>query len=471
MAARSSLWLGGSLLLFAAAACGSGDEHAEEAPEQGVELLGGATTIFDTSPNAFTFAARNLDDKARDAFALGDHFFNRNWVTAPASISENDGLGPAFNATSCSACHFKDGRGAPPASSDKDFVGLLIRLSIEGKNEHGGPMPEPAYGDQFNPHAILGVPAEGTARVRYDEVPGSYGDGEPYSLRRPTYELSELAYGPMAPGTMMSPRTAPSTIGLGLLEAIAEETVLAGADPDDHDGDGISGRPNYVWNVRAGRATLGRFGWKANQPTIEQQTAGASVGDIGITSSLFPRENCPEAQAACKAAPSGGTPDAPELRDEKLAYMTDYGMTIAVPARRNWTAPAVVRGAQVFRDAHCSGCHTVKITTGTLERYPALSQQVIRPYTDLLLHDMGDELADGRPDFEADGREWRTPPLWGIGLVKSVNKHQFFMHDGRARGFAEAILWHGGEAMAAREAFRTMVKADRDALLSFLESL
>ncbi|WP_394826758.1 di-heme oxidoredictase family protein [Pendulispora albinea] len=469
---RAFVGLGVLSAVAAGWACGSSDSSGPQPPgvEAGVELLGGGTTIFDDTPNAYTFAARNLDSEGREVFAEGDHFFGRNWVTAPASTSGNDGLGPTFNAISCSSCHFKDGRGKPPAGKE-EFVGLLIRLSVPGKDAQGAPLEEPNYGGQFNHRGILGVPGEGTSRVRYDEAPGTYVDGEAYSLRRPTYELTDLAFGPLAPGTMMSPRVAPPMIGLGLLEAISEETLLGLADEQDRDGDGISGRPNRVWNLRAGKATLGRFGWKANQPTVEQQSAGAFQGDIGITTSLFRTENCPPSQTACRAAPSGGTPNQPELTDAKLTAVTRYGMTVAVPARRSWTDPAVLRGEEAFAAAKCTSCHVPKLQTGNLEGYPALSHQTIRPFTDLLLHDMGPDLADGRPDFEATGTEWRTPPLWGVGLMKTVSKHQFLLHDGRARGFAEAILWHGGEASASREAFRAMSKDEREALIKFLESL
>ena len=463
----------GALLSSAAlaVACSSSETPGEPAPEAGAELLGGATTVFDVSGEAFSFPARNLDDESRAAFSLGNHFFRRNWVTAPASISGNDGLGPTFNATSCDACHLHDGRGAPPTKEGEAFLGLLVRLSVPGQDEHGGPLGDPAYGGQLNPSAILGVPAEGKVRVRYDEVPGTYGDGEPFSLRKPTYEFSDLAFGPLGPGSMISPRVAQAMVGLGLLQAIPEETLLALADPDDRDGDGISGRPNLVWNQRAGRATVGRFGWKANQPTVEQQVAGAFLGDIGITSALDPVESCPEAQSACKAAKSGGTPGAPELSEQKLVAIARYSATIAVPSRRDWMRADIRRGERLFADAGCAACHTAKLQTGVLEGFPAVSNQPIRPFTDLLLHDMGPELADGRPDFLATGTEWRTAPLWGLGLVKAVNKHQFLLHDGRARGFAEAVLWHGGESTKSREAFRMMTKVDRDSLLAFLGDL
>lgn len=451
------------------AACSSSDEG--DATEEGIELLGGATTIFDVSGEAFSYPARNLDDDGRNAFSLGKHFFRRSWITAPASTSGNDGLGPTFNAISCDACHTGDGRGAPPTKPDELFLGLLVRVSVPGTNEHGGPMPVPNYGDQFNHRSILDVPAEGKVAVTYEEVPGIYADGEPYSLRKPTYTFSELAFGPLPDDVMISPRTGNQMIGLGLLEAIPDATLLALADENDADGDGISGRVNMVWNQREGKATLGRFGWKANQPTIEQQVAGAFLGDIGITNELNPLENCPPAQEACARAISGGTPTEPELSNQKLVAVTRYSTTLAVPSRRNWTRPDVVRGEAVFRETRCASCHLPRIETGELAGVAAVSHQIIRPFTDLLLHDMGPELADGRPDFLATGSEWRTAPLWGIGLIKAVNRHQFLLHDGRARGFAEAILWHGGEAAAARDAFRNLTKADREALLAFLEDL
>jgi CxxC motif-containing protein (DUF1111 family) len=304
--------------------------------------------------------------------------------------------------------------------------------------------------------------------VTYEEVPGQYGDGTPYSLRRPAYRLEELAFGSLDPRTMISPRTAPVMIGLGLLEAVDEAQLLALADEMDADGDGISGRPNRVWDPVAQATRLGRFGWKANQPGLVQQNAGAFLGDLGITSALFPAENCPAPQAACAAAITGGTP---ELDGDKLEAVTYYSSLLAVPARRDFEDPEVLRGKAMFRAAGCASCHVPTLVTSAAAALPELAGQTIRPYTDLLLHDLGDDLADGRPDFLAGGREWRTPPLWGIGLVGVVNDHTQLLHDGRARDLAEAVLWHGGEAEAAREAFRTMARADRDALVRFLESL
>jgi CxxC motif-containing protein (DUF1111 family) len=260
---------------------------------------------------------------------------------------------------------------------------------------------------------------------------------------------------------------APAVFGVGLLEAVPEAHILAAADPDDTDGDGISGRPNQVADVVNGGTSLGRFGWKANVPSVEQQNAGAFHGDIGITSALFPDENCPPEQVACGSALSGGVP---ELDAAKLDRVTFYTRTLAVPARRDVGQPVTTEGQELFASLGCASCHLPELRTGESD-IAALSNQVIHPYTDLLLHDMGPGLADGRPDGEASGSEWRTAPLWGIGLVDTVNGHTRFLHDGRARNLSEAILWHGGEAQASADAFRASPARARDALIAFLESL
>lgn len=429
---------------------------------------GGALTVIDATRDAYSRELPGLDDAHANQFFVGNSFFNMPWVTAPASTEGRDGLGPTFNAPSCSACHFKDGRGRGPMTEDEAFEGLLLRLSVAGVDAHGGPVDEPTYGGQFNHRAIPGVTAEGTAVVRYTERAGTYPDGAAYSLRAPEYVFTELAFGPMRADVMVSPRVAPANFGLGLLEAVSDDEILSRADPDDRDGDGISGRPNHVWSLRLGRAVIGRFGWKANQPSLEQQNAGAFVGDIGVTSSLFPAQNCTGPQTACLAAPSGGSP---EIDDSKLAAVTVYTQTLAVPARRDVTDPVVLRGAALFAQAGCASCHTPTLHTGPTAAIASLAGQTIHPFTDLLLHDMGEGLADHRPDYEASGTEWRTPPLWGIGLVRTVNRHTFFLHDGRARSLEEAVLWHGGEADRSRANFTAMTTEDRASLIRFLESL
>ena len=428
---------------------------------------GGDTTAFTTTRNAFGLSARNLNNLERRTFAVGNSFFRQNWVTAPASTEARDGLGPTFNALSCSSCHLLDGRAKPPDGPDDGERGLLLRLSIPGTGPHGGPLAEPTYGGQLQDRAVVNVPIEGEFVIIYVEMPGTYDDGELYSLRSPAYHFRGLNFGPMHPETLVSPRVGPAVIGMGLLEAIPESDILAKADPDDADGDGVSGRVNMVWDERKSAKSLGRFGWKANVPTIEQQTAGAFLGDLGVTSDLFLEENCPDTQNDCQIAPNGGQP---EIGAERLDDVVFYTQTLAVPAMRDIHDPQVQLGAELFRQAGCAVCHTPQHTTGPHE-IEALSNQTIYPYTDLLLHDMGPELSDGRPDFDADGQEWRTPPLWGIGLVETVNGHTMFLHDGRARNLTEAILWHGGEGARARDAFKSLTKEERDALIRFLNSL
>lgn len=437
--------------------------------EPGEWLPGGETTnTLLLGANAFTLPAENITDEHESLFFSGNSFFNQPWVQAPASTESRDGLGPLFNARSCAACHFKDGRGRPPLAPDEDFVGVLLRLSLPGRGPHGEPVPEPAYGGQLQPFSIHGVPAEGTPRVTYRELPGTYADGAPYNLREPTYEIGGLAYGPMDPGVLLSPRAAPAVIGLGLLEAIPLSRLEALADPEDANGDGISGRLNHVWDAAAGRHAPGRFGWKAEQPSVRQQSAEAFLGDLGITSSLLPAQGCTSAQVDCQDAISGGEP---EIADPLLDRVELYSQLLAVPLRRDWEDETVLRGKRLFQQAGCGGCHVSRHETGVVDGLPEVSGQVIWPYTDLLLHDMGEGLSDHRPTFEAEGAEWRTPPLWGLGFYQTVNGHQLLLHDGRARGVAEAILWHGGEAGASREAFREMSAEQRQALLKFVESL
>lgn len=436
--------------------------------EEGEELSGGQATVFNTTPNAFSQPAPGLERMDELLFFVGNSFFNQNWVTAPASTEARDGLGPFFNARSCASCHFKDGRGRPPEFPGEIPVGFLVRLSTPGSDMHRVPAAEPAYGRQLQEGAIDGIEAEGQVRIEYTEIPGQFADGETYSLRQPTYIVENLAYGDLHPETLFSPRVANQMIGMGLLEAVPEETLLALADPTDADGDGISGRPNYVWDGYNNRLALGRFGWKANQPHILQQVSSAFLGDIGITTGLALEQECTELQKGCQNAITGGEP---EIDDDDFLKVVLYSSSLAVPARRDWDDPTVLRGKQIFNEAGCTECHTPVLETGIHPTIPALSHQTIRPYTDLLLHDMGDRLADGRPDFVATGSEWRTPPLWGIGLIETVNGHTNFLHDGRARNLMEAVLWHGGEAEAAQQHVLELDKADRDALIKFLESL
>lgn len=428
------------------------------------EFSGGETTVFDASSHAFSIPAPNLSEAALTKHLEGDVEFEAVFVTAPAVV--NPGLGPIYNNVSCINCHSRDGRGRPP-DADEGLVSLLFRLSLPktGDSIDGKPpTPVPGFGTQLNNRAIVEANPEGKVKIAYTEQTLTTADGTRVHLRYPNYTVTET-YQPLPDKVEVSPRVAPVVFGLGLLEAIPEETILAYADETDVNGDGISGKPNYVWDVVEKRYALGRFGWKANQPTLLQQVAAAYNDDMGITTSLFSTEN---SAGQSQLTEHGVTP---EVSDEILEVVTFYVQTLAVPARRDVDDPQIKQGEQLFAKAQCASCHVPTLRTGVLAGAPSVSNQTIHPYTDLLLHDMGPDLADNRPDFHASGREWRTPPLWGIGLVRRVNGHTNFLHDGRARNLIEAILWHGGEAQASRQAVEQMSKEERDALIAFLESL
>lgn len=469
---------GGCLLLLATllSGCSKDDIAIDPATPSGYETdeeySGGRRgTSFDLSVNAFGDAAKNLSGDADGAFVVGNSLFRSNWVVAPASVPSRDGLGPMLNAVSCGSCHNLDGRGQAPLTENERLSALLIRLSRPGTDAHGGPLPDPSYGGQLNGRANPGVIAEGDMQVRYTEQPGTYPDGTAYSLRQPSYTWRGLGYGSLPADILFSPRVAMQIPGLGLLEALDATTIEALADPSDADGDGVSGRPNYVWDKQAGRATLGRFGWKANQPNLRQQVADAFAGDMGLSSNLHPSEELSDVQInqfQYNLLPNGGTP---EVADSQMDAVTFYCSTLAVPVRRNANTAPVLRGKQIFVQAACGKCHTAKLITGQNGDVPEFANQTIRPYTDLLLHDMGTALADGRPDFLASGQEWRTPPLWGLGMIRTVSGHTTLLHDGRARNAEEAILWHGGEAQGARQKFVNLPKDDRAQLLQFLQSL
>jgi len=489
----AAAWLAGSVVVASAGADGpaAGDPAAGDpaagAPALDEHLSGGATTVVaDTGRNAFSHPARNLSVDRQTPFFIGNSFFRKNWVEAPASTTGRDGLGPHFLARSCAGCHLLDGRAAPPQVRDgwnvEQPVGLLLRLSIPATAQRpagkAGVVPDPVYGAQFENSAVAGVSPEGRVAIEYIEQPGRFDDGTPYSLRQPVYHLRELAYGPTHPELLVSPRIAPAIIGMGLLEAIPEADLRAIAAHQAAAGGTISGRLNRVWDAGRQDWVVGRFGWKANVGTVRHQTASAFNGDMGITSSLFPSESCMPAQADCRARQQReahwrqerGEPPV-DIDDRALDRTVFYTMTLAVPGRRDLDDALVQQGERLFHAAQCASCHLPRHVTGELPGFPELSGQTIRPYTDLLLHDMGEGLADGRPDFDADGREWRTPPLWGVGLLRAVNGHSYLLHDGRARSLMEAILWHGGEAEPSKQQVLGMSKAEREALIRFLESL
>ncbi len=433
--------------------------------EDGEEYSGGKNiTVFDATSFAFNHSLPILSDSDETKFSVGNSFNRNNWVIAPSSTVGRDGLGPLYNALSCSGCHNLDGRGQPPLPGEAT-ISMVYKLSSPGTGIHGEPLGVTNFGDQLNNRAIPGVTTEGDVNISYIEVPGSYPDGTTYSLRQPTYTFQNSALN----GVMYSPRVAPKMTGTGLMDAIAEGTILANADENDANGDGISGRPNYVWDYVKNTTALGRIGWKAGQPSVKQQVAHAFSNDIGITSSLFPDENLSGTEVGLYASlPNGGTP---EISDDIFNQVYFYTSTLAMPGRRDFKDADVLLGKTLFTQTGCVKCHVPKMQTGTHPDVAYLNNQTIFMYSDLLLHDMGSGLADGRPEFNATGNEWRTAPLWGVGLIKAVNNHEFLLHDGRARGVEEAILWHGGEAISIKTNFTKLSKDDRARLIKFVESL
>ena len=454
------------------------------APTKFEENQAGAATVrARKDADAFSQPSGNMDFEDELDFKVGNGLFKKIWVSAPSSTLASDGLGPIYNARACQRCHLKDGRGHPPEGPEDDAVSMFLRISIPAGpdarmaeiEDYIATLPDPVYGGQLQDFSLPGIPAEYRLGVTYDEIEVPLSDGETAHLRSPTYRAADLGYGPLHPGAMLSPRVAPQMIGLGLLEAVPAADILAHADPDDADGDGISGRPNIVWSHEFDMTMLGRFGLKAGMATIREQSAAAFAGDIGIANALYPAGfgDCTEAQTGCVTAPDGRDMDRGgfEIDEEGLDLVTFYSRNLAVPARRDVGEPEVLRGKEVFYATGCTSCHVPAYVTHRLEDQPEQSFQLIWPYTDMLLHDMGKGLADNRPEGRATGQEWRTPPLWGIGLTQQVSGHSYFLHDGRARSLLEAILWHGGEAQPMRDAVAAMPKADRDALIRFLESL
>ncbi len=424
--------------------------------------------------HSFSQPAANMPLMSRLDFSVGNSFFRNPWVAAPASTDARDGLGPLFNTNACQNCHIKDGRGHLPLNDTDNAVSLLLRLNVAGA-EHVSPdapsKADPIYGGQLQDFALPGLNAEGQISIRYEEKTVELADGSTRKLRKPIFSIRDLAYGPLHKNTRISARVAPAMVGLGLLEAIPTKRLAALADPEDRDQNGISGRLNSVWDIKKKSLQAGRFGWKAGQPTLEQQNAGAFNGDMGIRSSLFPRENCSREQKACLKLAELGDLHKLEVSDKILEQVTFYTRNLAVPKRRRPNDKDVVAGEAIFERIGCTGCHTPEHNTSS--KYPLswLAATRIAPYTDLLLHDMGPELADGSREFTASGSEWRTPPLWGLGMIREVNGVEALLHDGRAQNAEEAILWHGGEAAQTNANYKQLSKQEREQLMAFLYDL
>lgn len=469
-----------AVLISSALLAGSAPGHVRAAamsppdPEEALSA-GSATSIALPDRDAFRHMNAALPAAGQMRFQIGRALFRKLWVAAPSSTQASDGLGPLLNGRSCESCHRRDGRGRPPEPGEAG-TGFLLRLARNPVATDGQrkATADPVYGGQLQDMAIPGLVAEGKLSIRYSDMPVTLGDGSVVTLRKPAYSVLEPGYGPLDPATTLSPRIAPPMIGLGLIEAIPEAAIRALADPGDRDGDGISGRAADSAGAD-GLIRLGRFGWKAEQPTVRSQTAAAMAHDIGISSpdSDLPFGDCTTLQPACLARPTGVQPrlGPTEISAEAFDSLVFYTENLAVPARRKASFPDVVAGKAMFQAMGCAACHTPRLDIPGHATNAALGGEAIRPYSDFLLHDMGADLADGQTVGQASGTEWRTPPLWGLGLAETVNGNSFYLHDGRARTPEEAILWHGGEALKARDAYRTASPDTRRSLIRFLESL
>ncbi len=445
-------------LIFGLSRC----RKAELFPEDDFDerLSGGSQTTFDFTSKAFSHSFTGLSGYDEGIHELGDGHFEQSFVTAPALFF--GGLGPAYNNTSCVSCHHNDGKGVPNTGYTESS--LLIRISTDGSDEHGGSIGVPGYGTQVQDKAILGKLKEASVNISYTYQTYSFSDGETYELRTPVYTLTDL-HVPINVPYYLSPRLAPPVFGLGLLENISDFDILANEDITDINNDGISGKANHVWDPVKNTMMIGRFGHKSNTATILTQVAAAYNNDMGITNGVFKNETT-QGQSQTDLLT-----DDPEVPDSILHAVKFYVQTLQVPARRNVTSPEVIRGKEIFEQAKCASCHVSTFRTDVNVAFPAMSNQLIHPYTDLLVHDMGSGLSDNRPDFKADGNEWRTAPLWGVGLYETVNYPAYFLHDGRARTLVEAVMWHDGEARSSVDFVKQLSSTDRKALFAFLKSL
>lgn len=414
---------------------------------------------------ALTHAYSYLSDDELDQFTLGKSFFNIPWVEAPSATTARDGLGPLFNANTCISCH--PGNGAGFASEKKGIIhrSLVFRISQQVALEgfwQSGFKPDPVYGAQLSINGVHGVPFEGTPKVTYSTHDIHYPDGEKVSLRTPHYTFENLNYGPFDKTTIIAPRVALSLVGLGQIEKIPALQIIANEDPEDRDKNGISGKANRVCSLESKDPALcnylGRFTWKASAPTVKHQVAVAMHNDMGLTTPLIAHENCTATQSECLQAPKGRDIDVPMYRLDAVSFYISH---LKIPAQRN--PDKHIEGAQHFNQVGCSGCHVTSFVTN--------ENNVIHPFSDFLLHDMGEALSDNRSEFSAQPREWRTPPLWGLGLSKTITKHATYLHDGRAQSIEEAILWHSGEAETIIQRYKQLPRSERQNLINFLRSI
>ncbi len=458
---------------------------------------GGDTGISVTNSESYSKPSSNLTASRKGDFFIGNAFFKQPWVMAPASTDSRDGLGGLFNVAACQSCHVKDGRGHAPVDGDDDADSLLIRLAMPAtsdeerqqlRNSLIEKIAHPMYGGQLQDRGIQGVPAEARVTVKWADKPITFADGYIETLRAPTFTLANPGYGAFDDDLMVSPRVALPMIGLGLLEQIPDKDIKKQATDNNKNDNTVSGKFNWVMDPQTGKTALGRFGWKAGQTRLITQNQSAFNEDMGLTSNIRPHESCAPLQTACLKAITGadeqGNDKPPvEVSDEVVKFVEFYTRNLAVPHRRNADSDSVLAGKKRFYDMGCQSCHTPRYELPkTADDHLEQHGQVIYPYTDLLLHDMGDDLADrtitgklpskdAQVEFLANSYEWRTPALWGIGLAQKVDPQATFLHDGRARTLMEAVLWHGGEASQQQKRVLELDKQGRAELNAFLQSL
>jgi CxxC motif-containing protein (DUF1111 family) len=427
---------------------------------QSVRAESGLTTR-DRSKNGLSHVVANLDEGASDRFALGRSFFHVPWVQAPAATTARDGLGPLFNANSCASCHPNNGGGDALPDSGHLPRSTIVKLAQPAVNRgslpHNGFIPDPVYGQQLSINGNSRVPFEGQVEVTLKPLVRHFSDGSAITLARPEIRVSSLNYGPLSESTRLLVLRAPSLVGLGLIERIPDAQILQYQDERDTDADGISGRVNRVWSMQHQDYRLGRYGWKANTSSVREQVSNALINDMSLTSPWYPEDNCGEQQQACLEAYRSPEPDVPMTR---LQAINDYLLQLRAPVV---ATDDKEQERRLFESTGCLSCHRVGYRTN--------NGVVVNPYSDFLLHDMGPELSAGSGVFKASAQEWRTPPLWGLGLAKLLNPDAGYLHDGRARTLQQAIMWHDGEAAASQREFAALDRNERDVLIKFLRSL
>ncbi|MFY0566021.1 di-heme oxidoredictase family protein [Archangium lansingense] len=439
--------------------------YQDSYPMPDIGQSGGRTTgnqhLSNEADNHFLQMALNMAPMNAQPFVEGRRIHHTDFGDGshsepnnPVFTAQANKLGPNYIARSCISCHVQNGRGLPPAVNT-----TLTNYTVKVGRVSGTTVSvDPFIGYRLQPRSTSGTPEADVRISGWTTTSGTFTDGTAYQLRKPTYSFLNVT------PTHYSARITPQLVGMGLLEAVPETTIAGLADPNDSNGDGISGRMQTVADPETGATRLGRFGWKAGAARVRHQVAEALRNDIGVTSPVFTTLDCGTSQTGCSGTST-------ELSNTDLDKLTRYIALLGVPARRDYRDAQALQGETLFRNAGCAKCHTETLTTSQYHPNAELRSQTIRPYTDLLLHDMGTGLADNLPEGQASGSEWRTPPLWGIGLTAGVSGGEAYLHDGRARNLTEAILWHGGEAQAAQQAFVRMSSAERSALLRFLQSL